>query len=80
VSAATIASNALLKMLYSSLVAGVGISLVFSVAILAAVRSSERRRDHRPNAAIAYGALAASALVASGAIVVYGVYLVAHKS
>jgi len=79
-SAAAIASNALLKMLYSSLIAGIGISLVFSVAILAAVRSSERRRDHRSNAAIAYGALAASALVVSGAIVVYGVYLVAHKS
>lgn len=79
-SAAAIASNALLKMLYSSLIAGVGISLVFSIAILAGVRSSERRRDHRPNAAIAYGALAAFALAVSGAIVVYGVFLVAHKS
>jgi uncharacterized protein (DUF2062 family) len=79
-SAAAIASNALLKMLYSSLIAGVGISLVFSVAILAGVRSSERRRDHRSNAAIAYAALAACALALSGAIVVYGVYLVAHKS
>jgi uncharacterized membrane protein YidH (DUF202 family) len=77
---ATIASNALLKMLYSSLIAGIGISLVFSIAIYAGVRSSERRRDNRPNAAIAYGALAACALAVSGAIVVYGVYLVAHKS
>jgi hypothetical protein len=79
-SAAAIASNALLKMLYSSLIAGTGISLVFSVAILAAVRSSEMRRDQRSNAAIAYAALAACALAVSGAIVVYGVYLVAHKS
>jgi hypothetical protein len=78
--AAAIASNALLKMLYSSLIAGIGISLVFSVAIYGAVRASELRRDHRPNAAIAFGALAACALAASGAIVVYGVYLVAHKS
>lgn len=79
-SVAAIASNALLKMLYSSVIAGVGISLVFSVAILAATRSGERRRDHRPNAAIVYGAIAACALAISGAIVVYGVYLVAHKS
>jgi hypothetical protein len=79
-SVAAIASNALLKMLYSSLIAGVGISLVFSIAILAAVRSGERRRDQRPNAAIAYGAIAACALAVSGAMVVYGVYLVAHKS
>jgi uncharacterized protein (DUF2062 family) len=77
---AAIASNALLKMLYSSVAAGVGVSLVFSVAILAGVRSSERRRDHRRNAAFAYAAVAACALAVSGAIVVYGVYLVAHKS
>jgi hypothetical protein len=77
---AAIASSALLKMLYSSLIAGIGISLVFSVAILAAVRSTEMRRSHRTNAAVAYGALAACALAVSGAIVVYGVYLVAHKS
>jgi hypothetical protein len=77
---AAIASNALLKMLYSSVIAGVGISVIFSIAIFAAVRSSELRRDRRTNVAIAFGALAASALVASGAIVVYGVYLVAHKS
>jgi hypothetical protein len=67
-------------MLYSSVIAGVGISLVFSIAIFAAVRSSELRRDHRQNAALALGAVAACALAASAAIVVYGVYLVAHKS
>jgi hypothetical protein len=78
--AAAIASNALLKVLYSSLAAGIGISLVFSIAILALVRSSEMRRDHRTNAAVGYGALAACALSVSGAIVVYGVFLVAHKS
>ena len=40
-------------MLYSSLIAGIGISLVFSIAIFGAVRSGEKRRDHRTNAAFA---------------------------
>ena len=77
---AAIAGDALLKMIYSSLIAGIAISLVFSIAIFGAVRSGEKRRDHRTNAAIAYGALAACALVISTAIVAYGLFLVAHKS
>jgi uncharacterized protein (DUF2062 family) len=78
--AAAIASNALLKMLYSSLIAGIGIAVVFSIAILAAVRSSEMRRGRRTNAAVGYGALAAAALLLSAAIVAYGLYLVGHKT
>lgn len=77
---AAIAANALLKMLYSSLIAGVGISLVFSIGILAAVRSGEMRREHRTNSAIGYGTLAACALLVSAAAVAYGLFLVAHKS
>lgn len=77
---AAIASNALLKMLYSSLAAGVGVSLIFSIAIYAAIRSGEMRRDNRANAAAAYAALAGCGLMLSAAIVVYGLILVAHKS
>src|SRR5207302_11422947 len=77
---AAIESSALLKMLYSSLIAGIGISLVFSIAIFGAVRSGEKRRDHRTNAAFANDALAACALVVSAAIVAYGLLLVAYQS
>lgn len=77
---AAIASNALLKMLYSSLIAGIGVSLVFAIAVLAAIRSGERRRDHRAGAAIGLGVVAAGALLICAAAVVYGVFLVAHKS
>ena len=77
---AAIDSNALLKMFYSSLIAGVGVTVVFSIGILAAVRSSEMRREHRPNAAVGYGALATFALLASAAAVAYGLILVGHKS
>jgi hypothetical protein len=77
---ATIDSSALLKMFYSSLIAGVGVSVVFSLGILAAVRSGEMRREHRTNAAVGYGALAACALLASAAAVAYGLILVGRKS
>ena len=78
--AAAINTHALIKMAYSSLLAGVGVAVVFSVAILGAARSSEMRREHRTVAAVGYTALAAAGLLAAAALVIYGLVLVAHKS
>jgi hypothetical protein len=75
-----LAASPLLRMFYSSLVAGVAISVVFSLAILGAVRSSDMRRSGRSTAATAYAVLAACGLVISAGLVVYGLILVAHKS
>jgi hypothetical protein len=80
VTAAAIDFSALLKVLYASLVAGVGVAVVFSVAILGATRWSDMRRAQRAGAATAYAALAAVGLLLSAAIVIYGITLVAHKS
>ena len=60
--------------------AGVGVSLVFSLAIYGLVRSSEMRREHRTAAAAAYTAIAATGLLLAAGIVVYGLTLVAHKT
>ncbi len=73
------AASPLLKMFYSAFVAGVGVSVVFSVAVLGAVRSSDMRRSGRPTAATAFAALAGCGLLISAAVVVYGLILVAHK-
>ncbi len=78
--ASAIDFGALLKVLYSSLLAGVGISVIFSVAILGLTRSSDMRRNQRSTAATAYAALAVFGLVLSTGIVVYGLVLVAHKT
>jgi hypothetical protein len=72
--------DALLKMAYSSLLAGVGVTVIFSVAILGITRSSDMRRAGRRVAGTAYAALAAVGLLLSTGIVVYGLFLVAHKS
>jgi hypothetical protein len=77
---AAIDTGALLKMLYTSLGAGIAVTVVFSLAILGATRSSDLRRDGRTATAIAYAALAGVGLILAAAIVVYGVILVAHKS
>jgi hypothetical protein len=77
---AAIDTHALIKMAYSSILAGVGVAVVFSVAILGAARSSEMRREHRTLATAGYTALAAVGLLAATAIVIYGLTLVAHKT
>jgi hypothetical protein len=78
--AAAINTHALLKMAYSSVLAGVGVAVVFSLAIRGVVRSGEMRRDHRTGATVAYTALAAVGLLLAAAIVIYGLTLVAHKT
>jgi uncharacterized membrane protein len=78
--AAAINTHALTKMAYSSVLAGVGVAVVFSIAILGLARSSEMRRDHRTAAGVAYTALAAAGLLLAAAIVIYGLTLVAHKT
>ena len=72
--------TALWQMLYSSVIASVGVSVVFALAVLGLIRTSEMRRAERSNAAAAYGVLAAVALLAALACVVYGLVLMAQKS
>jgi hypothetical protein len=72
--------HALLKMLYSSLAAGVGVAVVFSVAVLGVIRAADMRRSDRALAAAAYAALAAAGLLLAVGAVIYGLVLVAHKS
>jgi hypothetical protein len=73
-------TGALAKMIYASLLAGVGVAAVFSLTIYGVTRSTEKRRAGQGGVAAAFAALALVALIASLAAVVYGVYLVAHKS
>ncbi len=76
---ASINGGALLKMLYSSLIAGVSVAVVFSLAVLGAAQAGEMRRERRGAASIAFGALAVIALLVSAGIVVYGLILLTRK-
>jgi hypothetical protein len=68
------------KLILSSLAGGIGVAVVFSVAVLGIARSGESRRERTTGPAAAYGTLGAAGLVLAAALVVLGVVLVAHKS
>ena len=77
---AAIDTSALLKMLYSSLLASIFVAVVFSTALLGAIRASDMRRAGRAVAATAYTVLAALGLLLASGAIVYGLVLIARKS
>ena len=78
--AATIVDvDALLEVAAVSLVAGVGVTAVFSIAISGLVRSVDLRRDGRRVEAAVSAAVAAVALAVSVAAVAVGIVVMTHK-
>lgn len=76
---ATIDAAALLKMLYSSLLASLLVAVVFSTALLGAIRASDMRRAGRGGAATAYAVLAVAGVLVAGGVIVYGLILITRK-
>jgi hypothetical protein len=76
---AAIDTAALLKMLYSSLLASLTISVVFATAILGAIRASDMRRANRGVAAVAYASVAVIGVLFAAAVIVYGLVLITRK-
>ena len=77
---AAIDTTALLKMVYSSLLASVFVAVVFSTALLGAIRASDSRRAGRGAAATAYATLAVVGVLLASGVIVYGLVLIARKS
>jgi hypothetical protein len=77
--ATVVDTGALLKTVAAAFVAGVGVTLVFSVAILGAARFVDLSRDGRRVAAASFGALALVALAAAGAAVTIGIIVMSQK-
>jgi len=72
-------TDALLKTIGASLIAGVGVTLIFSIAILGASRFADMNRDGRPAAAVAFGLVGLVALLAAGAAVTVGIIAMTQK-
>ena len=72
-------THALLKTIAASFVAGVGVTMIFSLAILGASRFADMNRDGRPVAAIAFGVLGVVAFLAAGAAVTIGIIVMTQK-
>jgi hypothetical protein len=71
---------ALVKVLWSSVLASLAVAVTFSLAILGIVRGSEMQAANRGGAAFAYRVLAFSALCGFAGSVIYGLVLVTKKS
>ena len=76
---AAIDFHALGQVIWVSLVAGVGVSVLFSLVIFGAAKAGDARRDGQDGQALAYGALAATAMVVFSVAVVVGVIVMLHK-
>ena len=71
--------GALGKVVLYSLLASVGVSIAFGLAVRGATRLVEVRRDGRLARAVAYGVVSTAAALASLAAAGYGIYLTTLK-
>lgn len=71
--------GALLEVVWTSLVGGIGVTAVFAVAILGGTRAIDLRHAGNPAAAGVYGVLTALALAAVAVAVVLGILVMTQK-
>jgi hypothetical protein len=77
---AAIDFHALGQVIWVSLVAGIGVTVLFSLVIYGVDRAAVARREGQETEALAYGALAVAALVVFGVAVVLGVIVMLNKT
>ena len=77
---AAIDFHALGQVIWVSIVAGVGVTVLYSIVIYSADKAGDARRDGQDGAALAYGALAILAMVVFSVAVVAGVIVMLRKS
>jgi len=77
--AVIVQTKELLQTIVASLVAGVGVTVIFSVAIWGSARFADLSRNERPVAAAAAATLAALAALATLVGVAFGIVVMANK-
>lgn len=76
--ATVVDTGALLKTVAASFVAGLGVTLIFALAILGAARFADMRADRRPLLAGAFAALSVLALAAVAVAIAFGIVVMAR--
>jgi hypothetical protein len=76
---AAIDFHALGQVIWVSIVAGVGVTVLYSIVIYSADKAGDARREGQEASAIAYGALAVAALVVFLGVTVFGVIVMLSK-
>jgi hypothetical protein len=77
---AVVEISQLLDVIWVSLVAGIGVTIAYSLIVLGTARSAEARRAGHTGPALAYGALAAVFALAFAGGVVLAVEIMLSKS
>ena len=71
--------HALGQVIWVSFVAGIGVTVLFSLVVFGAGKAGEARRSGQAGEAAAYSALATGAMLVFAAAVVYAVYVMLDK-
>lgn len=74
-----IAGSTLLKLVVGALVAGLGVTLAFSLLLYCSERAITLRREHQRTPAVLFQAASLLALLAIVAVIVYGLALTVSK-
>jgi hypothetical protein len=69
----------LLEVVWVSLVAGIGVTAAFGLAIVGSTRAMELGRAGRPGEALLFGAMGAVSMVAVLGAIVYGIVVLTDK-
>jgi hypothetical protein len=77
---AAVKAGDIVEVVWVSLLAGVLVCVAYALVVLGTARSAEARRSGSGTAALVFGALAAIALAACVAAVVFGVHVMVSKS
>ncbi len=77
--AAIVNTTTLAKSVVYSLIAGVGIAVIFGAAVSSAAGLLEARREHRTAAGLAWGALALVCLVSAAGAIALGILAMTEK-
>ena len=77
--ATVVDTKALLQSVAYSVVAGVGVTLIFSIAIFGSARFAEMGREGRTASALAFGALALLAIAAFAGAITIGIIIMTSK-
>jgi len=72
--------SAVLEVIWVSLLAGIGVTAIFSVGVLGASRAVEARRAGQGGSAGAYAVLTLIAFVVVAAAMVFGIVVMTQKS
>jgi hypothetical protein len=76
---AIVDGEALLQVVWASLLAGVGVTGVFGIAIVGAARALDMSRDGKPAEAVVFGILGLLASAVVVAAIVFGIVVMTQK-